>query len=82
MSRPPVQGTLARLIRAVREERSLTQAELGALCKPERKQPQIAEFESGAQGVSEHALEAVAAALNISVVELLAEGARLLKRTK
>ena len=70
---------LSQLIRAVRERRRLSQAQLAALCSPPRAQANVATWESGTRPLSEATLETVAQALGLSVRELLAEGLRATK---
>ena len=69
---------LSGVIRAARERRGLTQAGLGEKCG--RSQPTVAHWESGAVGLQEATLELVAGALGLSVVDLLEEGLRELRK--
>jgi transcriptional regulator with XRE-family HTH domain len=69
---------LSGVIRAARERRGLSQAALGEKCG--RSQPTVAHWESGAAGLQEATLELVAGAFGLSVVDLLEEGLRELRK--
>lgn len=65
---------LSEIIRTVRANRGIGQAELGQRCNPPRAQPAVAQWESGARPLTEATLEVVAEALGVSVRDLILEG--------
>ena len=73
---------LSGIVKVCREGARLSQAQLGAACNPPRTQEAVAQWESGARGLSEATLEVVAEALGTSVEEMLLDGIVELRRRR
>lgn len=60
-------------IRKFRREKNLTQKQLGELCEPKIAEANIRKYELGKANPKVETLERIAAALNVSVIDLLGD---------
>jgi len=67
----PFYRDLGRRVRQLREQRNMTQTELGQLLRPKVTRASIANLEGGTQRVLAHTLPQLAISLGVSVPELI-----------